>query len=138
MEPQKKGDLTEAVVIAELKRRAIPVSIPFGNNERYDVIIEMPRGRLLKVQIKTGWFSDGKVTFKGYSLHTNSTGNVHKRYEGDVDYFLVYCHELTEMYLVREDEFEMQMSLRVEQPKQVHETINWADDYEFDARWPPN
>ena len=29
------------------------------------------------------------------------------------------------------------MCLRVEEPKQVHETINWAENYEFDARWPP-
>ncbi|WP_394295066.1 group I intron-associated PD-(D/E)XK endonuclease [Halococcus thailandensis] len=31
MDSHRKGDLTEALVIAELKRREIPVSIPFGD-----------------------------------------------------------------------------------------------------------
>lgn len=54
METHRKGDLTEAVVIAELMKRSVPVSIPFGDNERYDVVAENPDGSLLKVQIKTG------------------------------------------------------------------------------------
>lgn len=34
MDSHEKGDLTEAIIIAELKRRSIPVSLPFGDNER--------------------------------------------------------------------------------------------------------
>jgi hypothetical protein len=137
METHRKGDLTEAIVIAEFKKRAIPISIPFGDNERYDVVAETPDGRLLKVQIKTGWMTDGKVRFHGKSQHTNASGNVYETYDGDVDFFLVYCHELERMYWIHEDEFRTQMSLRVEEPKQVKPSINWAEEYEFDATWPP-
>ena len=48
METHRKGDLTEAIVIAELTKREIPVSIPFGDNERYDIVVETPRGGLLR------------------------------------------------------------------------------------------
>jgi|SRR5699024_7258096 len=137
MDSHRKGDLTEALVIAELKKRGIPVSIPFGDNERYDIVAETPNGGLLKVQIKTGWMADGKVNFHGKSQHTNASGNVYQKYDGDVDFFLVYCHELERMYWVRENVFETQMSLRVEEPKQVKPSINWAEEYEFDANWPP-
>lgn len=137
MESHRKGDLTEAAVITELKRREISVSIPFGDNERYDLLFEAPDGRILRGQVKTGWTNDGIVNFRGYSQHTNSTGNVYKEYGTDVDCFLVYSHDYDRIFLVWEDEFETNMSIRVEEPEQTHETINWAADYAFDERWPP-
>lgn len=137
METQEKGDFTEAAVITELKRRAIPVSVPFGDNQRYDIVIETEENDLLKVQIKTGWVADGTIEFHGKSQHTNASGNVYEKYDGDVDCFLVYCDEVGAVYLIDEDEFETSMSLRIADPEQVHETINWADEYEFDERWPP-
>lgn len=42
--------------------------------------------------------ADGKVTFHGKSQHTNASGNVYETYDGDVDFLLVYCHELERMY----------------------------------------
>lgn len=137
MESHRKGELTEAEVITELKRRGIPVSVPFGDNERYDLLFEAPDGRILRGQVKTGWTNDGIVNFRGYSQHTNSTGNVYKEYGTDVDCFLVYSHEYDRLFLVWEDEFDTNMSIRIEEPVQTHETINWAAEYAFDERWPP-
>ena len=133
----EKGDATEAVVVAELKRRAIPVARSFGDNQRYDAVAETADGDPLKIQIKTGWLADGKVHVHGKSQHTNSTGNVHERYDGDVDYFVVYSDDLDELYLVNESEFETKMALRVEPPDQPDSSINRAEEYRFDANWPP-
>lgn len=131
------GRLHGSSGIAELKRREIPVSTPFGDNERYDVVVETPEQALLRVQIKTGWLDDGLVEFNGKSQHTNSQGNTYKQYNGDVDWFLVYCHELETLYPIDEDEFVSRMTLRTGEPRRVDSTINWAQDYEFDERWPP-
>lgn len=138
MESHRKGDLTEAIVIAELKRRSIPVSLPFGDNERYDIVLESPSGDLLRAQIKTGWLSEGKVKFHTRSQHTNSTGNTYKTYDGEIDYFLVFSHGKETLYLIAEDEFNNSISLRVEEPKTENRRINWAKDFEFDQRWPPH
>lgn len=137
MESHRKGELTEALVLAELKRRNVPVSMPFGDNERYDLIAESDEG-LWKLQVKTGRLRDGKVLFEAESMHTNSQGNVYERYEGDVDYFAVYCRDIEQLYLVRENEAETGMSLRVDPPERTDDTINWAEEYEFDERWPPD
>jgi hypothetical protein len=137
MQTHLRGDATEATVIAELKRRAIPVSKPVGDNERYDVLVETPENRILRVQIKTGRLTDGKIDFHTRSQHTNSTGNSYEKYDGDVDYFFVYTPELETIHVVGEWEFDSSMKLRVEEPEQVHHTINWAEEYEFDERWPP-
>lgn len=137
MEPQRKGDLTEATVVTELLRREVAVSIPFGDNERYDLVVEAPGGRLLRAQVKTGWQGDGTVQFKGYSQHTNSTGNTYKPYTDDVDCFLVYSHDYERLFLVWVDEVRANMDIRVEAADQRHESSNWADEYAFDERWPP-
>ncbi len=118
-------------------RREIPVSIPFGDNERYDMVLETPDGKLRRAQVKTGWLTNGTIQFHAKSQHTNSTGNVYKYYD-DVDDFLVYAHELETLYLVPEDAFERSISLRVEEPAQADASINWASAYRFDERWPPD
>jgi hypothetical protein len=137
MESHRKGDLTEARVVTELKQREVPVSLPFGDNERYDAAIETPSGRLLRAQIKTGWYRDGVVQFKGYSQHTNSEGNTYKPYGDGIDCFLVYSHEAERLFLVWEDEVDANMTIRIENPEQQHATTNWAEEYAFDNRWPP-
>lgn len=101
-------------------------------------MLETPDGKLVRVQVKTGWISEGKIQFHARSQHTNSQGNTYKPYEDDIEYFVVYCHELENLYLIREDEFEGSISLRVEKPKIENRRINWASDFEFDERWPPD
>lgn len=137
MESHRKGDLTEAVVIAEMKRRDIAVSIPFGDNERYDLAVEAPAGELLRAQVKTAWLDDGCLDLRGYTQHTNASGNVRKEYVEGIDCVLAYSHDLETLYLLTPDEFRGQTTLRVDAPTQVHETMNWAEDFEFDERWPP-
>lgn len=136
MESHRRGDLTEAVVVAELKRRSIPVSKPVGDNERYDLIAESGTG-LWTFQVKTGWFREGTIRFHGKSQHTNSQGNTYQTYDGDVDYFVVYCDELDRLYLIEESAFNTNMRLRVAEPAKQDESINWADECEFDRNWPP-
>lgn len=136
MEPHRKGDLTEAIVVAELKRRGVPVSRPVGDNERYDLVAESAE-RLWRLQVKPGNLSDGVVRFRGFSQHTNAEGNTYKPYDDDIDYFLVYCHELETVYLVPEELVGHKMQLRVEEPNQRDRRINWAEEYAFDDNWPP-
>lgn len=131
------GNATEAIAIAELKRRNISVSLPFGDNERYDAIVAAPGDRMLRVQIKTGWMRDGCVEFHGKSQRTNSTGNTYSEYEGEVDYFIVYVPDRDSMYLIAEREFGTDMRLRLSEPERSRDTINRADEFRFDERWPP-
>jgi len=135
MHAHRKGDLTEAIVIAELKRRGIPVSVPFGDNERYDLVAESDED-LHRIQVKTGVVRDGAVVFRGNSQHTNAAGNTYKKYGDDIDAFVVYCHENEGLYLVSTTGF-YNMRLRLDEPGQIHDSINWAAEYEFDAQWPP-
>jgi hypothetical protein len=45
-------DIAEAVMLAEFLRAGFPVLLPFGDNRRYDLVVEAG-GRFLRVQCKT-------------------------------------------------------------------------------------
>ena len=45
---KQKGNIGEAVILAEFTKRGVQVSIPFGDNARYDLIAEFG-GRLNKI-----------------------------------------------------------------------------------------
>ncbi|WP_418280499.1 group I intron-associated PD-(D/E)XK endonuclease [Halorubrum sp. DTA98] len=136
MDSHRRGDLTEQIVITELKRCGVAVSTPIGDNERYDVVIEQPSGNLLRAQIKTGRLRDGVVRFKGVSQHTNASGHVYEQYGDDIDCFLVYCYNTEEIYLIKASEVGSSMHLRVDEPSQETSQVNWAGEYRFDAQWP--
>ena len=48
MNTKDKGNIGEAVILAEFMKKGISVSIPFGDNARYDLIAEF-NGKLNKI-----------------------------------------------------------------------------------------
>ena len=77
------------------------VSLPFGENTRYDLIID--DGRTLdRVQCKTGHMRFGAVVFptaSSYAHHPNPKQR-RRHYLGQVDSFAVYCPPLSTVYLI--------------------------------------
>jgi hypothetical protein len=62
------GDLSEVMVLAALVRAGYRVSIPFGENHRYDVIAD-DGAQLLRIQVKTGRLRGGAINFMCSSSH---------------------------------------------------------------------
>ena len=136
MESHRRGDLTEQIVITELKRLKISVSTPVGDNERYDVVIEQPSGDLLRAQIKTGRLKNGTIRFNGLSQHTNASGHRYKEYGEDIDFFVVYCYDTDQTYLIPSSEVGSSMYLRVDPPDKETRQVNWAEKYQLEEQWP--
>lgn len=133
--PHRKGDATEKIVVGELAKRGIPVLDTVTDNERYDIAIEHPSAGLLRIQVKTGNYSDGCIEVRGETVHTNSAGNVHKQYNDEFDHFLVYCYETDTMHLLPEDEVGSTAHLRVDPTRIDSSKTTWASDYLFDDVW---
>jgi hypothetical protein len=130
--PKAKGEISEAVVLAHLVKQGKIVLLPFGNNQRYDMVIDAG-DRFIRVQVKTGWLSRGCVAFAAYS--TNGFTGAHTGYAGQVDAFMVYCPELQTIYRVpAADTCGAEAGytyLRVEPTRNnQHKGIRWAKDYE--------
>lgn len=114
MHPKAKGELTEAIIRAELMKFGHVVLRPEGDNQRYDLVLDTPDG-FKRVQCKTGRLKkNGNVFFSVASVRSNTKGAKRRDYHGDIEMFAVYCYENGETYLIPiEDVGVSNCSLRV-------------------------
>jgi hypothetical protein len=121
------GEASQAHVLAALLSAGYVVSLPFGDNQRYDMIIETPGG-FKTVQCKTGRLKLGSVVFwaRTYNL------GISQGYKGQVDLFGVFCPENGKTYIVPvADVGETAVALRVDPT--ANPNIRWARNYELKA-----
>ena len=131
MNTKEKGERSEAQILAHVVEKGYVPSIPFGNNQRYDLILDDGH-RLKKIQCKTAWVADGCVVFQTASK--NGFTGKRRDYKGQVDLFLVYCRELKTFYRVPVDKApSTEMRLRITALKRTAPltSVNWAKDYQF-------
>ena len=103
--PKDVGDRTTLAVMLALTELGYHISVPFGENTRYDLVVD-DGDRLQRVQCKTGRFLDGVVIFRtasSYAHHPNPKPR-QRHYRGQVDAFAVYCKEIGGVYLVPIDD----------------------------------
>jgi hypothetical protein len=130
--PVDVGHRTEGAILSELVRRGYGVLVPFGVNQRYDLVIDM-EGRFLRAQCKTGRLIDGVVRFPTRSVRANTKRTFTRGYVGDADIFLVHCPENGRVYAVPVDDAPgCSMYLRIAPTgnSQAHR-VHWATEYEL-------
>ena len=134
--PKDVGDESQAMVLARLVQAGKQVLTPFGENVRYDLVLD-EGDHFVRVQIKTGRLRDGVIQFNTCSYtyhHPNNQGtrNYRHGYRGQADVFGVYCSDTDGVYLVPVDDCGINGgSLRVEptRNRQV-KRIRWAHEFE--------
>jgi hypothetical protein len=132
--PVDVGLRTEAAILAELVRRGYQVLVPFGTNQRYDLVLDLD-GRFVRAQCKTGRLRRGVVVFNTTSVRSNRRGWFIRGYEGEAEIFLVYCADTDRIYAVPvEDAPAGSGCLRVDPARNGQvDGIRWARDYELPA-----
>jgi PD-(D/E)XK endonuclease len=138
--PKAVGEQSEAIIIAKLPGVGYRVLTPFGDNRRYDLVIEDADKQFWRVQCKTAWIkNEGALiefaTASSY-YHTKAGRTEHGRrdYRGQIDYFAVYSPDTEKVYLVPIGHVEATTSarLRLVQTKNKQEkNVRWAKDYEI-------
>ncbi|MEF8808461.1 group I intron-associated PD-(D/E)XK endonuclease [Natronomonas sp.] len=138
MNTKRIGDASEARVLSALLERDYPVSVPFGDNDPYDLLVETSDG-VHRVQVKTGWMEEGRIRFKTASKTTADGNAVRRDYAPEeVDVFAVRCRETDDCYWVPfETAGRKNTYLRVDSPKIDHPNVRLAEDYRFDTALPP-
>src|SRR5690348_3729736 len=133
------GERSQAIIMYKLLEAGYNVLTPYGDNTRYDLVIEDANGQFWRVQCKTGWIeADGAyielATASSY-YHTKAgrTGHGRKDYRGQVEYFAVYCPDTGKVYLVPIDHVGITNArLRlVETGNKQSKNVRWAKDYEL-------
>ena len=113
----------------------LEVSVPFGENCRYDLVLDRA-GELIRVQCKTGRLRDGAVRFATASTygHLPSPRDLRRHYHGQIDAFAVYCPETEGVYLIPIGDVPSRATayLRVALPRNgQRKRIRFATDYEI-------
>jgi PD-(D/E)XK endonuclease len=133
--PKAIGDRSVLAIMLALNEAGYGLLVPFGENTRYDLVID-DGARLLRVQCKTGRLREGAVTFNmcsTYAHHPNPRV-VRRDYQGEVDYFGVFCVENRRTYLVPIAELPLRREgrLRVDPPRNnQRRRIRLASDFEI-------
>lgn len=134
MNSKQIGELSEAEILLRFLRKGISVSIPHGDNQRYDFIIDCDN-KLYKIQVKTGRINNDCVVFDTCSSQIHRD-NGKQGYRGQIDYFAVYCPVIDKAYLISvNDVGERACRLRLQPTKNNNaKLVNFAVDHEFDLQ----
>ena len=129
------GNIGEASAIYQFSKRNIPVSIPFGQNVPYDMIIQVS-DKLYKIQCKTTRISyEDKMSFN--ITRTNGFTNIHTPYTyKEIDFFYLHCVQNGYCGLVNIKEVpSREFVLRLTRPKNNQRiNIHYAKDYDLDIQ----
>ena len=128
---KQKGNLTELQCLTAFVEQGCGVSIPYGDNSKYDFIADI-NGNLYKIQVKTSSLkAENAIHFSCRTTHVNCAGVKNEKYsKNDVDYFATYWNN--QCYLIPIEECSVTKTLRFAPPKNGQTTgISFATDYEL-------
>ena len=128
---KQKGNLTELQCLSAFVEQGCGVSIPYGDNSKYDFIADIDK-KLFKIQVKTSSLKDeNAIMFSCRSTHVNCNGTKNERYSSDeIDFFATYWDN--QCYLIPVNECSVTKTLRFSPPKSGQlKGITFAKDYEL-------
>ena len=135
MDTKRCGNIGEAVAISNFVKYGIPVYLPFGDNERADLIAEFG-GKLNKIQVKTSVYaSDGKMVFDLTSSTVHRKNGVRHKYNNkEIDYFFCYNVERDKSFLIKAPDKPISVfTIRYEASKNNQtKNINYEHEYLFE------
>lgn len=130
-----KGNIGEIKVASEFIKYGCIVSFPFGDNARYNLIVDTG-DELWKVQVK---YSDSKPEYNSWRCvcvsSTNHTTNKKlTNYKNDVDVMAFYIPDIDTCVMFKIDEIgdKTNIFVRVEPPTNNQSNVTYVQDHTFD------
>jgi PD-(D/E)XK nuclease superfamily protein len=133
--PKIVGDRTTLAVMLGLQRAGYAILLPFGENTRYDLVID-DGVKLGRVQCKTGRLRNGSVSFATCSTygHHPNPAEVRRPYAGQIEYFGVHCLDTGGVYLIPIEDVPVrrEAALRIQPARNGQaKRLRWAARYEI-------
>lgn len=132
MNSKRIGNIGEAKVLAKFVEMGIPIYIPFGDDEKADLIAEFD-GKLNKIQVKTSIKSkNGCSIFDLTSSTAHRTNGERRKYlNSEIDYFALYSLDRDKIYLMKVPDNPMSaITIRFEDTKSgMKSRINYESDF---------
>lgn len=135
MNSKNIGNIGEVKVLAKFVELGVPVYLPFGDNEKADLIADF-NGKLNKIQVKTSIKAqDGKMIFDLTSSTAHRKNGVKHIYtSNEIDYFACYNIDRDKIFLIPINEApNTSITIRYEKPKNNQvQGIKFEEDYLFE------
>lgn len=132
-DPKSKGERSEGMILAALLRAGKVVLQPFGDNQRYDMVID-EGGKFVRVQCKTGRLQcEGSVLHFDTCSSQSHRGKGKQNYHNQIELFGVYSPELDKVYFVPVEAVGgFAAKLRIKPPNNGQtKGIRFASEFEF-------
>ena len=135
VEKKQKGNLTELQCISAFYEMGYSVSIPYGENNRYDFIADI-ENNLIRVQVKTASTKDdGKsYSFSCRSSRTNGKRTINKKYtKSEIDFFATFIKG--RCYIVPVEECSTTKRLRFDESQNGQQmNVNFEENYRIEKQ----
>lgn len=132
MNSKRIGNIGEAKVLAKFVEMGIPIYIPFGDDEKADLVAEF-NGKLNKIQVKTSIKSkNGCSLFDLTSSTAHRTNGGRRKYSNsEIDYFALYSLDRDKIYLMKAPDDPMTaITIRFEDTKSGKKIgVNYESDF---------
>ncbi len=132
MNSKRIGNIGEAKVLAKFVEMGIPIYIPFGDDEKADLVAEF-NGKLNKIQVKTSIKSkNGCSIFDLTSSTAHRTNGGRRKYSNsEIDYFALYSLDRDTIYLMKAPDDPMTaITIRFENTKSGKKIgVNYESDF---------
>lgn len=132
MNSKRIGNIGEAKVLAKFVEMGIPIYIPFGDDEKVDLVAEF-NGKLNKIQVKTSIKSkNGCSIFDLTSSTAHRTNGGRRKYSNsEIDYFALYSLDRDKIYLMKAPDNPMTaITIRFEDTKSGKKIgVNYESDF---------
>lgn len=134
MNTKRIGNIGEAKVLCKFVELGIPVYIPFGDNEKADLIADF-NGKLNKIQIKTSIMAEeGSMVFDltSSTIHRKN-GVKHKYTPSEIDYFACYNISRDKIFLIPISYQGNTIKIRFQLAKNnQNKNIHWESEFLID------
>ena len=135
MNSKDKSNISESRTLYEFAKRDIPVCVPWGDNERYDLVAEF-NGKFNRIQVKTcNEEENGGVRCYCRSSTNHTTNKNYTTYVGEIDYFVFYnqVHDLIALVPIQDIGDKKQIVLRyLPTANGQSKGVKFFSDYTFD------
>jgi hypothetical protein len=128
-----KGDLGQAMVMADALKRGYKVALPLGEDWRYDLIVQKGK-TLLRVQCKYVESTSGVIKVR---CETHDGRSYYRYKPEDLDYIAVYdkitdaCYYVNSSFLGKDGRGSLNLRIKETKNKQKKKVFNARDFIEF-------
>lgn len=124
---KEKGNLTELQCLTAFYELGYKASIPYGENSRYDFILDID-GILLRIQVKTCQVTNTGIKIPCRSSRANANACYNYGYDKEqIDYFATYYNG--HCYLVKVEECSAEKTLVFSNKRTNQYAPSFIDDY---------